>query len=436
MNKLDPFEKLMKGKLDGFEVPYNASHWDEMSSILDSQKGGHFTSSKIWLIGGIVAIAAATAFVVSSNNSAEPIQSGTLSMIEEVHLPKSDLERAEIEAVTKVERFEESVSTNNEVEQKKSAEDLVETKENNSEINSVLAEEQDAVDAVKTLENEGNHDLVMSKNNSQDDKQPERLKIKPFAAFNMQVTRNCGESVVMFNVKEPIKDAEYIWNFGDGETSTERNPKHHFVNPGEYRVNLTARSNSDHSSLEKSSDQIIVVLESPEVSFDWDFVGDPMEASLVKLKGHSDNITKWTWTVSDGRTFSGPSPEVKFTRKGNYEVRLVVENENGCQGSVSNDIVIDKDYNLLAPTAFTPDGDGRNDEFMPVALTVLRTQFVMRVYDRSTLIFETSQADMKWNGISQRTGKQCLNGAYVWYVKTVNDVGDQEEYTGTVVLTR
>ncbi|HEY8399649.1 MAG TPA: DUF4886 domain-containing protein, partial [Cytophagaceae bacterium] len=44
---------------------------------------------------------------------------------------------------------------------------------------------------------------------------------------------------------------EYFWNFGDGTTSSAKNPKHYYKNPGTYTVTLHLKHNCNHFSLKK-----------------------------------------------------------------------------------------------------------------------------------------------------------------------------------------
>ena len=50
---------------------------------------------------------------------------------------------------------------------------------------------------------------------------------------------------------------EYLWNFGDGETSTQANPTHTYNQPGTYTVTLTA-TNDLGSSIK--TDTVVVTL--------------------------------------------------------------------------------------------------------------------------------------------------------------------------------
>ena len=89
---------------------------------------------------------------------------------------------------------------------------------------------------------------------------------------------------------------------------------------------------------------------------------------------------------------------------------------------------------IFVPTAFTPNGDGLNDEFIPVAVGISRLDY-FRVFNRwGNEVFATTQMKQGWNG----TYKGIDQGAdtYVWMVRGVDFTGRVVEKKGTMVLIR
>ncbi len=60
----------------------------------------------------------------------------------------------------------------------------------------------------------------------------------PIADFNYSVVQNCDSTIIVFSDKS-IDGDTYLWNFGDGDTSTLANPTHVFLLPNIYQVSLT-----------------------------------------------------------------------------------------------------------------------------------------------------------------------------------------------------
>ncbi len=87
------------------------------------------------------------------------------------------------------------------------------------------------------------------------------------------------------------------------------------------------------------------------------------------------------------------------------------------QGCVNTDTVIVNvmKSNYWAPTAFTPNGDGRDDIFY---IHGQFQQFDFGVYSRwGEQIFHTNNPTQGWDGTSQASGEKMPDGAYIYYVK-------------------
>lgn len=83
----------------------------------------------------------------------------------------------------------------------------------------------------------------------------------PKAGFTYEIDPMCGSGTVSFQNVSQNADT-YLWNFGDGETSTTENPVHTYDDPGTYTVTLTA-SNECGEDVET---QTIVV---SATTYDW-----------------------------------------------------------------------------------------------------------------------------------------------------------------------
>ena len=80
----------------------------------------------------------------------------------------------------------------------------------------------------------------------------------------------------------------------------------------------------------------------------------------------------------------------------------VNETENGCIGPENSIIITVEDCEVIIPTAFTPDGDGANDDWELLNLDNVYPNNVVKVYNRwGNLIFESVRGDYdnnRWDG--------------------------------------
>jgi PKD repeat protein len=75
----------------------------------------------------------------------------------------------------------------------------------------------------------------------------------PSANFTSNVTSGGAPLNVHFNDTSTGNATSWIWNFGDGGTSTEQNATHVYANEGNYNVSLTAINEAGNNTLTKNS---------------------------------------------------------------------------------------------------------------------------------------------------------------------------------------
>jgi gliding motility-associated-like protein len=138
--------------------------------------------------------------------------------------------------------------------------------------------------------------------------------------------------------------------------------------------------------------------------------------------------------ITDTSYSFGIAPEEKVS----YLFSAV--NEFGCR--VDSIVIIDvnKPRRANAPTAFTPNGDGVNDNFFIQGGEKVEEVVVFRVYDRwGELIFEgqnleTNVPEQGWGG--NYRGKPCTSGTYTWYADVLFKDDETTQIKGDVILLR
>jgi PKD repeat protein len=77
---------------------------------------------------------------------------------------------------------------------------------------------------------------------------------KPVADFTAALVSGKAPLQVKFTDKSTASPKSWNWNFGDGKTSTEQNPKHAYSKGGRYTVCLTASNDAGKSTIKKTYD--------------------------------------------------------------------------------------------------------------------------------------------------------------------------------------
>jgi PKD repeat protein len=114
----------------------------------------------------------------------------------------------------------------------------------------------------------------------------------------------------------------WLWDFGDGTTSTMQNPEHTYSAPGSYTVCLTAESICGSS---QSCTNIVVTCSAPQA----DFEVSADELTLTFNDVSMNSPTAWLWNFGDGTTATDQMPTHTYATPGNYLVCLEVESVCG-----------------------------------------------------------------------------------------------------------
>ena len=95
--------------------------------------------------------------------------------------------------------------------------------------------------------------------------------------------------------------------------------------------------------------------------------------------------------------------------------------------------VVDKSY-FTIPTAFTPNGDGKNDG-LPVKVIGYIELKTFKIFNRfGELIFETTKLNDRWDGTVK--GSLQPTGAYIWMAEGKDIKGNIVKDKGTIILLR
>ena len=88
---------------------------------------------------------------------------------------------------------------------------------------------------------------------------------------------------------------------------------------------------------------------------------------------------------------------------------------------------------IFIPNAFTPNGDGVNDEFYIPDANLSNFQFT--VFDRwGNQVYQTFSPDFRWNG--QRGGRHVAAGTYVYVLQASTSTGDTIKRSGQLSVVR
>lgn len=157
---------------------------------------------------------------------------------------------------------------------------------------------------------------------------------------------------------------------------------------------------------------------------------------LVQFNAVTDaSVTSITWNFPDGSTYTGNSLSHLFQSSGSQEVITTLTNSLNCVSYDTIDVFINPSAEFYFPNAFTPNKDGRNEEFGPLGYGRSKEEFIFRIFDRNgQVIFSSNKPDQHWNGKVGNTDAPI--GMYVWQLQHRDVTGEFQDRRGHVMLIR
>jgi gliding motility-associated-like protein len=156
---------------------------------------------------------------------------------------------------------------------------------------------------------------------------------QPRAAFNASPNKGCSPATIQFNNQSTGTSLTYLWDFGNGNTSTIKSPQAIYYASGFYTVKLIVKDNT--GSIDSSIRvNYIEIFKNPVADFSAAATSGciPFNPGLIdqSIRG-SAMITDWVWDYNDGKVISGKNPSHAYTQPGIYDISLLVKDANGCQ---------------------------------------------------------------------------------------------------------
>jgi gliding motility-associated-like protein len=247
---------------------------------------------------------------------------------------------------------------------------------------------------------------------------------------NFDYVSKCDSGYVRFINTSSVysaNNASYHWDFGDGNTSLEKDPIHHYPNSGTFLVKLkmqTGLSCLDDSTSKALNLQQLDIHTSPATA--------EIEAGQTVQLNVSGGGTHFQWTPAQWLSDATVADPVASPLD-NVTYRVVATNDAGCRDEDSVSIKLHAPNDIFVPSAFTPNGDGKNDTFKPyIGRSFGLLEF--SIYDRwGEKVFVTKREN-GWDG--KINGQPQNSGIYIWMLRAKDGHGNIINKKGTVALIR
>lgn len=245
---------------------------------------------------------------------------------------------------------------------------------------------------------------------------------QPTVAFTSDKTIGCSGTVIKF--KNNSKNAvSYLWDFGDGTTSSAFEPEHVYTGAGQnFTVKLTTTNAlgctntlilTDYIKIAPELKSVFTVLPGNELSIP-NFTFSFRDASL-------NGAGSWEWNFGDGTVSTLQNPTHSYANVGDYTVTLKILNKEGCSATSSQAVrIIGVPGFLYVPNSFMP-GSAKNELQTFKAKGRGIDNWTMTIFNKwGQVLWETTKLDdgaplESWDGTYK--GQPQPQGVYFWKIE-------------------
>ena len=152
--------------------------------------------------------------------------------------------------------------------------------------------------------------------------------LAPVADFDALYAYNIVPTTVAFrDLSTGTTPMNYLWEFGDGATSTEQNPSHNYISRGLYTVKLTVTNAYGSSS--KTKENYIAIGLAPKADFSADPTTGNQPLAVAFTDRSTGHPTSWNWNFGDGKESTEQNPVHTYWTSGEFTVTLTASNQYG-----------------------------------------------------------------------------------------------------------
>lgn len=234
-----------------------------------------------------------------------------------------------------------------------------------------------------------------------------------------------GEPILFKDSVSPFSES-FEYDFADGAVlANVHNPTHVYDRDGSYIVTLTAKNLLCPDS---TTSRTIIIDEYPILDLGPDTSICPGITGTIFLNNQANPAGVYEWSTGETANL------IQVVEPGRFWIRA----ESPNAGCVTVDSIwIKRDCYLNIPNAFSPDGDGINDYFIPRdLLSSGLASFKMDIFNRwGENIYTTTTLDGRgWDGTFD--GKPQNMGVYVYTLDVVFQNKVKKTFKGNVTLVR
>ena len=184
--------------------------------------------------------------------------------------------------------------------------------------------------------------------------------VAPIADFTSDLGCS-GDSSYFTDITTPNGNiiTNWLWDFGDGYTSTQQNPFHVYQNPGNYLITFSVFTLSGCNNYKTS---LIIIHQRPNVAFNYQGGCFPFPVSFTDVSSAApgDSIVSWEWNFGDPASGNNLSvlqnPSHVFSNTGTFNITHTLFTQLGCNTTytlplnVVSNAPVPNQFSLISPS--------------------------------------------------------------------------------------
>jgi gliding motility-associated-like protein len=151
--------------------------------------------------------------------------------------------------------------------------------------------------------------------------------------------------------------------------------------------------------------------------------------SNYTFNANAENAKSVTWDFGDGKTATGENVSHTYGEPGVYMLIMTVRGNGGQLISENHQIEVQATSNIgIIPNIFTPNHDGRNDEFLIQSTEIEKFAIIIR-NDKGQVVFDSNDPNFVWDG-RDKMNDMVPSGNYHYQIIAVGKDGKEFNEAG------
>lgn len=234
---------------------------------------------------------------------------------------------------------------------------------------------------------------------------------------------------------ESVGGAHWTWDFGDGSTSNDREPKHLYTSPGIYTVKLTAVDSNTCNIIDDTTFTIRIYTR-PIAQFTFGPQPPQVNSPISFTNLSSTDAIRFKWVFGDGDSLMTNSRAVlqhDFNLTNTYNTCLTAYNQEGCEAQQCQLVATLAEAAVDVPNAFTPQSGDVNSKVYVRGFNIAKMKF--SIYARwGEKVFETANKSIGWDG--RYKGQLLPMDVYAFTLEVEFTDGKKYQKKGDITLIR